>query len=80
MFLFYCLSPPAVKLAVIKELRVGQNTKNFKSTGDKFASVKELSFSIIFGKGYTTVDIVCQSAKDYLVWAKGETFSSLWEE
>ena len=56
---------------------MGQNTKNFKSAGDKFASVGELSFSIIYGKGYTTVDIVCQSAHDYLVWAKGESFPSM---
>jgi len=67
---------PIVKLSLIKEIRAGQETKNFLSTEGRFADVKDLSFSIIYAETYETVDIVCQNAHDYVVWAKGLKLNS----
>ena len=51
-------SSPAVAIADIQELVVGQSTKVFQQ--NPIPEHKDLSFSLIYGGGARTLDVVCK--------------------
>lgn len=61
----------SIMLSQIREIRAGQNTRTFESTGGRFRDMSDLSLSIIHGQALASVDLVFQTAADFETWSIG---------
>ena len=62
-----------ILLADIKEVRRGQATPGFQGRPD-LEYLVDLSFSVVYGEGYKTIDFIAESPSDYNDWITGLMF------
>jgi hypothetical protein len=61
---------PKLALASVKFIRVGQCTATFRKARN-VAQYERLSFSLIYGDAFETLDLICQREDDYERWVEG---------
>lgn len=53
------------------QLRTGRNTETFRTSGVYDQISEDCAFSIIYGEGYESLDLVANSAEVANVWVTG---------
>ncbi|GMH44045.1 hypothetical protein BSKO_11979 [Bryopsis sp. KO-2023] len=59
-----------IPLSTVKEIRKGQSTKTFKESNGALRSREELSFSVIHGPKFKTLDLVCEGPEQFATWTQ----------
>ncbi|XP_067360436.1 inactive phospholipase C-like protein 2 isoform X1 [Channa argus] len=60
-----------ISLASIREVRTGRNTETFRTSGVYEQISEDCAFSIIYGEGYESLDLVANSAEVANIWVTG---------
>jgi hypothetical protein len=62
-------SETQIPLAVIDEIRLGQNTANFSR--HPAPDLAKSSFSVLYNMGRSTLDVIAKDPNDFLIWTRG---------
>ncbi len=64
--------PILVPVDAVKEIRVGRNTDNLRSSDSCFEDVQEdCAFSVIWGEDYQCLDLIAPSPDEANIWVTG---------